>query len=86
MPEVIGDEYLVKMVRNGKMMAVRDLSPHTLPAFEKGEWVKMSSPEDGLIAILKSEVRNTDIQVASPEVVALRTLRVFRPNQRSVRA
>jgi tRNA pseudouridine55 synthase len=81
LPEVIGNEYLVKMVRNGKTMAVRDLSPHILPAFEKGEWLKMSSPEDGLVAVLRSEVRDTDIQVVSPEVVALRALRVFRPNR-----
>jgi tRNA pseudouridine55 synthase len=80
LPEVIGNDDLVKMVRNGKMMAIRDLSPHMLPAFEKGEWLKMSSSKDGLVAVLKSEVRDTDIQVASPEVVALRALRVFRPN------
>ena len=80
LPEVIGDERLIRMVRNGKGMAVRDLSPHTLPAFEKGEWLKMSSPEDGLVAILKSEVKDTDIQVASPEMIALRALRVFRPS------
>jgi tRNA pseudouridine55 synthase len=80
LPEVIGNDDLVRMVRNGKMMAVRDLCPHMLPAFEKGEWLKMSSPEDGLVAVLKSEVRNTDVQVTSPEVVALRVLRVFRPN------
>ncbi|MGD0916207.1 MAG: tRNA pseudouridine(55) synthase TruB [Thermodesulfobacteriota bacterium] len=81
LPEVIGDERLIRMVRHGKGMAVRDLSPHTLPAFEKGDWLKMSSPEDGLVAILKSEVRDTDIQLASPEMLALRALRVFRPNK-----
>jgi hypothetical protein len=41
----------------------------------------MSSPEDGLVAILKSEVRDTDIRVMSPEVIALRALRVFHPNR-----
>jgi len=86
LPEMIGDKHLVKMVRDGKGMAVRDLSPHTLPAFQKGEWLKMSSPEDGLVAILKSEVRNTDIRVMSPEVIALRALRVFRPNGRLMSA
>jgi tRNA pseudouridine55 synthase len=80
LPEVIGDDRMIRMVRNGKGMAVRDLSPHTLPAFEKGEWLKMSSPEDGLVAILKSEVKDTDIQVASQEMIALRALRVFRPS------
>jgi hypothetical protein len=34
-----------------------------------------------LVAILKSEVRDTDIRVASPEVIALRALRVFRPER-----
>jgi len=81
LPEMIGDKHLVKMIRNGKGMAARDLSAQTLPVFEKGEWLKMSSPEDGLVAILKSEVRDTDIRVMSSEVIALRALRVFHPNR-----
>ncbi len=80
-PEVIGDEQLVKKVRFGKKMMVQDLSPQTLPAFEKGEWLKMSSPQEGLVAILKSEVNGADIPWANPEVVALRPLRVFRPQE-----
>jgi tRNA pseudouridine55 synthase len=76
-PEVIGDERLVKKVRFGKEMVVRDLSSQALPAFEKGEWLKMFSPEEELVAILKSEVKGADIQQTSPEVVAFRPLRVF---------
>ena len=82
LPEVIGDEPLVRKVRFGKEMMVRDLSPQTLPPFEKGEWLKMSSPEEGLVAILKSEVKKADIPWANPEVVALRPLRVFQPQKR----
>jgi hypothetical protein len=63
-------------------MMAQDLSPQTLPAFEKGEWLKMSSPEEGLVAILRSEMKKTDIPWANPEVVALRPLRVFRPQKR----
>jgi len=80
LPEVIGDERLVKMVRFGKEMMVQDLSPQALPAFEKGECLKMSSPDEGLVAILRSEVKGTDIPRANPEWVALRPLRVFRPS------
>ena len=79
LPEVIGDERLVKKVRFGKEMMVQDLSPQALPAFEKGEWLKMSSPQDGLVAVLKSEVKGADIPRANPEWVALRPVRVFRP-------
>jgi hypothetical protein len=79
---VIGDERLVRKVRFGKEMIVQDLSPKTLPAFEKGQWLKMSSPEEGLVAILKSEVKGTDIPWTNPEVVALRPLRVFQPQKR----
>jgi len=82
LPEMIGDEQLVEKVRFGKEMMVQDLTPHTLPAFEKGEWLKMSSPRDGLVAILKSEVKGADIPWANPEVVALRPLRVFQPQER----
>jgi tRNA pseudouridine55 synthase len=80
LPEVIGDDQLVKKVRLGKEMMVQDLSPQTLPAFEKGEWLKMSSPQEGLVAILKSEVKGADIPWANPEVVAFRPLRVFQPS------
>jgi tRNA pseudouridine55 synthase len=79
LPEVIGDENLVRKIRHGKEMMVQDLSPLTLPAFEKGQWLKMSSPEEGLVAILKSEVKRADIPWTEPEVVALRPLRVFQP-------
>ena len=82
LPEVIGDERLVSKVRFGKEMMVQDLSPKTLPAFEKGQWLKMSSPEEGLVAILKSEVKGADIPWTDPEVVALRPLRVFQPQKR----
>jgi tRNA pseudouridine55 synthase len=77
LPEVIGDERLVKKLRFGKGMVVRDLSFHTLPAFEKGQWLKMTSPEKGLVAILQSEVKGSDIHRADPELVAFRPLRVF---------
>jgi tRNA pseudouridine55 synthase len=82
LPEVIVDEQLVKKVRFGKEMMVQDLSPKILPSFEKGQWLKMSSPEEGLVAILKSEVKGADIPWTNPEVVALRPLRVFQPQKR----
>jgi tRNA pseudouridine55 synthase len=79
LPEMIGDEGLVRKVRFGREMVVRDVASQSLPPFEKGQWLKMSSPEGGLIAILKSEVGDTDLRRAGPEVVAFRPLRVFRP-------
>jgi tRNA pseudouridine55 synthase len=82
LPEVIGTESLVRKVRFGREMMAQDLSPQTLPAFEKGEWLKMSSPEEGLVAILRSEMKKADIPWANPEVVALRPLRVFQPQKR----
>ena len=83
LPEVIGDEQLVRKVRFGREMMVQDLSAKDLPAFKKGEWLKMSSPEEGLVAILKSEVRGADLPWTDPEVVALRPLRVFQPQEHS---
>jgi tRNA pseudouridine55 synthase len=83
LPEVIGDEQLVRKVRFGREMMVQDLSATNLPAFKKGEWLKMSSPEEGLVAILKSEVRGADLPWTDPEVVALRPLRVFQPQEHS---
>jgi len=83
LPEVIGDEPLVRKVRFGREMMVQDLSTKNLPAFEKGEWLKMSSPGGGLVAILKSEVRGADLPWTDPGVVALRPLRVFQPQGQS---
>jgi len=77
LPEVIGDDRLVKKLRFGKKMVVRDLSSHPLPAFEKGQCLKMTSPEEGLVAILRSEVKGSDIERTNPELVAFRPLRVF---------
>ena len=81
LPEVIGDERLVKKVRFGKGMVVRDLSFQTVPPFEKGQWVKITSSEEGLVAILKSEIEGTEIKRMNPEMVALRPLRVFHKGQ-----
>jgi tRNA pseudouridine55 synthase len=82
LPKVMGDEQLVRKVRYGKVMMVRDLSPQKLPAFEKGEWIKISSREEGLVAILKSEVKRAEISSTHPEVIAFRPLRVFKPQKR----
>ena len=74
---------MVKKVRIGKEMMVRDLSPLALSAMEKGERLKLSSPEEGLVAILKSEIKGVDIQRADPEIVAFRPLRIFHPSPHS---
>lgn len=83
LPEVIGDELSVKKVRFGRDMMVQDLSAKDLPAFKKGEWLKLSSPEGELVAILKSEVRGVDLPWTDPEAVALRPLRVFQSQEHS---
>jgi tRNA pseudouridine55 synthase len=79
LPELVGDEHLVKKLRFGKKMVVKDLSSRTLPVFEKGQWLKMTSPEEGLIAILRSEVKNSEIKGTDPELVAFQPVRVFHP-------
>jgi len=80
LPEVIGDERLVKKIRFGNEMKVRDLFPQVLPTLEKGQWLKMTSTQEGLVAILRSEVRGSEIQRAHPELVTFRPLRVFHPS------
>jgi tRNA pseudouridine55 synthase len=82
MPEVMGNERLVRKVRVGQEMVVRDLSPRDLPAFEKGAFLQMTSPEGGLVAILKSVIGDTDVGAVDPETVAFRPLRVFRTEDR----
>jgi tRNA pseudouridine55 synthase len=79
LPEVIVDQQLVNKVRNGRGMVIRDLSFQRLPTFEKGQWLRITSPEEGLVAILRSEVREADIAQTNPNAVALRPLRIFQP-------
>ncbi len=81
LPEVVGDERLVRKVRLGRKMMVQDLSQQNLPAFEKGEWLKICSLEEELVAVLKSEMRGADIRRANPEAVAFRPLRIFQPQR-----
>lgn len=77
LPEVVGDKRLIKKVRFGKKMLVGDLSSHVLPIFVKGQWLKITCPEEGLVAILKSEMEKTEIPQANPESSVFRPLRVF---------
>jgi tRNA pseudouridine55 synthase len=78
LPEVIGDERLIRKVRYGKEMLVRDLDPKFIPPFEKGQWLRMSTSERGLVAILQSTLRDGEMDQADPDRVALRPVRVFR--------
>jgi len=82
LPEVIGDEQLVRKARVGQEVMVRDLSSQNLPVLEKGQWLKIISSEDGLVAILRSEVTGADLGGMAPEAVAFRPLRVFRGQNR----
>ena len=77
LPEVIGDQALVQKVRLGQETLVRDLSLQRLADFDRGKWVKITAPGEGLVAILRSEVRQSDIPWAQSDSVVFRPLRVF---------
>ena len=77
LPEVMGDEGLVNKIRFGREMTVRDLPSQALSIFSEKEWIKVTSPHDDLVAILRSEIRGMDILSLDPDRVALRPLRVF---------
>jgi len=81
LPEVVGDEHFVRKVRLGRKMMVQDLSLQNLPTFEKGEYLKICSLEEELVAVLRSEMRGADIRRANPETVAFRPLRIFQPQR-----
>lgn len=80
LPEVVGDKQLIHKVCHGMGMRVRDVDPQTLPPFKKGQWLRMSSPEEDLVAILRSELRGDEIYEADPKQIAFRPVRVFRPS------
>jgi tRNA pseudouridine55 synthase len=79
LPEMVGDRGLVRKVRLGQGMHVRDLSSQLPPEFDRGKWIKVIAPGEGLVAILKSEVNRSDIPWAKGDSLVLRPLRVFHP-------
>ncbi|OGP86790.1 MAG: tRNA pseudouridine(55) synthase TruB [Deltaproteobacteria bacterium RBG_16_48_10] len=79
LPEVIGDKRLIRRIRSGQGMLVRDLSPQSPSEFDQGNWIKITAPEEGLVAILKSEVKHSDVPWTNLNSVVFRPLRVFRP-------
>jgi len=80
-PELIGDERLVKKVRFGNEMTVGDLAFQTFPSLARGQWVKITSPGDGLVAILRAELQEEDVRRADSQAIAFRPLRVFHPKK-----
>jgi tRNA pseudouridine55 synthase len=82
LPEVIGDQRLVQKVRLGQGALVRDLSPQSLSTFDRGKWVKITSPGEGLVAILRSEIKHSDIPWTDSDSVVFRPLRVFHSKDR----
>jgi len=77
LPEMVGDDRLIRKVRYGQEMVAGDLDLQTLPPFEAKQWVKMSSPEDGLVAILQPTMRKGEVANVDPERVVFRPVRVF---------
>lgn len=75
--EVMGNERLVEKVRQGKEMVAGDLQAQVFPGIKKGEWLRMSSSQEGLVAILRSEMEGEKIGAADPGKVVLRPVRVF---------
>ncbi len=81
LPELMGDERLVNKIRFGREMTVRDLLSQALPIFGEKEWIKVTSPHNDLVAVLRSEIRGMDLLSLDPDRVALRPLRVFHSPQ-----
>jgi len=76
-PEVKGDEEMLKKICDGKEIVLKDFHLRSFPDFRKGQWLRMSSPEGKLIAILRSEMDRDEIHRVYPEKVIFRPLRVF---------
>lgn len=77
LPKVIGDERMIKNVRSGREMKVQDLPSKDFPVIKKGQWLKMLSPEEKLVAILKSEIKDGNIPLENPQTVVFRPIRIF---------
>lgn len=79
LPEVIGNNTLVRKVRSGQGMLIRDVLSPLPTELDRANWIKITAPGEGLVAILKSETRHTDIPWAERDSVVFRPLRVFHP-------
>ncbi len=80
LPKVIGDERMIKNVQSGREMKVQDFPSKDFPVFKKGQWLKMLSQEEKLIAILTSELKEGDIPLENPQTVVFRPIRIFHPS------
>jgi tRNA pseudouridine55 synthase len=78
-PEMVGDEPLLKKIRFGQEVRIRDFLSEDLLTFQRGQWLKMTSPDEELVAILKSEFTGSELGRMDPDSVAFRTVRVFQP-------
>lgn len=76
-PEVVVEEKIAQKVRFGQEVSLFDLSDQTLPSFQEGEWLKMSSPEAGLVAILSTKKRRRKVNGKDLEEVTFRPVRIF---------
>ncbi len=77
--EMVGDEPLLKKIRFGQEVRIRDFLLEDLSVFQRGQWLKMTSPDEELVAILKSEFSGSEVGRMDPDRVAFRTVRVFQP-------
>jgi len=79
LPEVIGSTSLVRKVRSGQGMRVQDVLPSWPPELDRANWIKITAPGEGLVAILKLETQGTDIPWPERDSVLFRPLRIFHP-------
>ncbi len=77
MPEVVVEESIARKVRFGQGVTLYDLFGQTLPAFQEGGWLKMSSPGTGLVAILRTERKREKIDGNDSKTLIFRPLRIF---------
>lgn len=79
LPEIIGDEQILRKIRFGRELLGRDVASQRLPSFGKGESVRILSSRGKLVAICRSEVEGKDVGLLNPDGVVLKPQRVFLP-------
>jgi tRNA pseudouridine55 synthase len=79
LPEMVGSESLLRKIRFGQEVQIRDLLLEDLAAVRRGQWLRMTSADEELVAILRSECAGSEVRRMDPDRVAFRTMRVFQP-------
>jgi len=75
--EIIGDEDLIRRVRQGQWLEKDELTQQYINQIKNESFIKLSSPQGELVAILKMESMRMNCEIGKEKII-LRPVRIFK--------